>query len=164
MLGLSSLGLIHTAISLVAVGAGLVSLIRLHRITGTTGVGKLYIATTLLTCLTSLGIFHHGGFGAPHVLAIITLVVLAVAAGARKLWFGRLSPYVETISYSATFLFHLIPAVTETSTRLPAGAPWATGPDDPKVKAASGILFVLFLIGAFLQAMRIKAQAKVMAA
>jgi hypothetical protein len=30
---------------------------------------------------------------------------------------------VETISYTATILFHMIPAVTETTTRLPLGAP-----------------------------------------
>jgi len=52
--------------------------------------------------------------------------VLAVAcvAGYTKLY-GRLSPYIETVSYSATFLFHLIPGITETTTRLPLGAPSA---------------------------------------
>ena len=105
------------------------------------------------------GIFQHGGFGKPHALGIITLVVLGVAAlaGNTKI-FGRASRYVETISYSATFLFHLIPGVTETTTRLPPGAPLLSSPDAPELQVASGVLFVLFLIGAALQARRLHAQ------
>jgi hypothetical protein len=54
------------------------------------------------------------------VLGVITLVVLGVAAVAgHSNLFGRASRYVETVSYSATFFFHFIPAITETSTRLP---------------------------------------------
>ena len=85
-------------------------------------VGKVYIVTTVLTCLTGFGIFQHGGFGKPHMLGIITLVVLGVAwlAGYTGV-FGRLAPYIETVSYSATFLFHMIPGITETTTRLPLG-------------------------------------------
>ena len=69
-------------------------------------------------------ILHHGGFGAPHVLNIITLAGLGVAALAgHSTLFGRASRYVETISYSATFFFHFIPGSTETWTRFPRGAP-----------------------------------------
>lgn len=158
MLGLTPLGTVHTAISLVAVGSGLVALVRDRAITGKNVVGKVYVATTALTCLTGFGIFQHGGFGPPHVLGIITLVVLGVAAlaGATGL-FGRAAPYVETISYSATFLFHMIPAITETSTRLPAGAPLLASQDAPELQAATAVLFVVFLIGAALQARRIHA-------
>jgi hypothetical protein len=37
----------------------------------------VYIWTTVLTCLTGFGIFQHGGFGKPHALGVITLLVLA---------------------------------------------------------------------------------------
>ncbi len=124
MLGLTSLGTIHTAISLIAVVAGLIAFVRDKEISPRNGVGKIYVIATVLTCLTAFGIFQHGGFGKPHALGIITLVVLGVAyvAGYTKLY-GRLSPYIETVSYSATFLFQMIPGITETSTRLPLGAP-----------------------------------------
>src|SRR3979411_2480147 len=113
MAALSTLGIIHTAISLVAVGSGIVSLVRSGEISWKNGVGRTYVVTTALTCLTGFGIFHHGGFGKPHMLGIITLVVLALAyAGGKKL-FGRASPYLETVLYSMTFFFHLIPGVTE---------------------------------------------------
>lgn len=117
MFGLTSLGVVHTAISLIAMAAGLIGFFRDGRIAPDNGVGRVYIWTTVLTCLTGFGIFQHGGFGKPHVLGIVTLLVLFVATLAgRTALFGRASAYVETVSYSATFLFHMIPAITETST------------------------------------------------
>src|SRR5262245_4435292 len=158
MLGLTSLGIVHTAISLVAVGAGAIALIRDKEITSRNGVGRLYIWTTVLTCLTAFPIMQHGGFGKPHATGVITLITLVIAwqAGRGK-WFGRASRYVEVVSYSATFLFHLIPALVETSTRLPIGAPLIADRDGPELQAASGVLFLLFLIGAALQIRRVRA-------
>jgi uncharacterized membrane protein len=158
MLGLTPLGTFHTAISLIAVGSGLVALVRDKAISTKTLVGKTYVITTVITCLTGFGIFQHGGFGPPHVLGIITLVVLGVAAlaGSTTL-FGRAAPYVETIGYSATFFFHMIPAITETSTRLPPGAPLLASQDAPELQAATAVLFVAFLVGAALQARHIHA-------
>ena len=84
---------------------------------------------TVLTCLTGLPIFQHGGFGPPHALAIITLVVLAIVwAAANTGVFGSWSRYVEVLGLSLTVFFHWVPAVTETSSRLPLDAPLTTGP------------------------------------
>jgi len=101
---------------------------------------------------------QHGGFGKPHALGIITLVVLIVAALAGKSKFGRASSYVETVCYTATFSFHLIPTFVETSTRLPVGAPFVTNRDGPEVQAATVLIFLLFLVGATLQVRRMRAQ------
>ena len=84
MFGLTPLGVVHTAISLVAVIAGVIALVRDGRISSGNGLGKLYVITTALTCLTGFGIFQHGGFGKPHMLGIITLVVLAAAWAAGR--------------------------------------------------------------------------------
>jgi len=159
MFGLTPLGVIHTAISLIAVAAGLIALIRDKEISPRNMLGKTYVITTVITCLTGFGIFQHGGFGKPHTLGIITLIVLAVAyvAGYTKLY-GRLSPYIETVSYSATFLFHLIPGITETTTRLPLGAPLLPNADAPVLQAATAVMGVVFLIGATLQVRRLRAR------
>ncbi|AKZ61288.1 hypothetical protein F506_00170 [Herbaspirillum hiltneri N3] len=152
MLGLTSPGIIHTLISLVAVVTGVIVLVREHRIRYATNAGKLYVHATVLTCLTSLGIYQHGGFGKPHVLAIITLLTLAIARMTiGKGRFGRRSAAVEMIAYSATMLFHFIPALTETGTRLPVGAPFFANADDPLLKMLTGGLVLVFLAGATLQ-------------
>jgi uncharacterized membrane protein len=159
MFGLTPLGIFHTAISLVAVIAALIAFFRDREILIKTMLGKVYVVSTVITCLTGFGIFQHGGFGKPHVLGIVTLLVLLLAAvaGYTRL-LGRASPYVETVSYSATFLFHMIPGITETSTRLPLGAPWVSNAEAPVLQVAAAGMFVLFLIGAALQVRRIHAR------
>ena len=156
MFGLTPLGLIHTLISAVAVVSGFYALAK----RGAIGVqDKLYIWATVLTCLTSFGIFQHGGFGKPHMLAILTLLALAVAtAAATGVLRGWLAPYLATVGFSLTLLFHMIPAITEGATRLPASQPLLAGADDPALAAASGVLFLLFLAGAFLQVRRLRAR------
>jgi uncharacterized membrane protein len=157
MFGLTPLGTVHTAISLAAVAAGLVALIRDRKITLRNLVGKIYVITTALTCLTGFGIFEHGGFGKPHMLGIITLVVLGVAAVAEMYSsFGRASLYVATIGYSLTFFFHFVPAITETATRVPLGAPLESSPDAPAIQHAIGVAFVVFLLIATLQVIHLR--------
>ena len=65
--------------------------------------------------------------------------------------------YVQAISYSATILFHMIPAVTETSTRLPPSAPWVASPDAPALQAVQLVLLVAFLVGLTLQIRSLRA-------
>ena len=159
-LGLTSLGIVHTAISLIAVIAGLMALFRHKEITLRTGLGQVFVWTTVLTCLTGFGIFQHGGFGKPHVLGIVTLVVLGLAVlAARTALFGRFSKGVEVVGGSATLLFHMIPAVTETSTRLPLGAPWLANAEAPQLQVATALMAGVFLIGAVLQLRRLRRQA-----
>ena len=149
--GLTPLGVFHTIVSLVALAAGVIALIRDGKISWDNSLGKIYVVSTIIVCLTGFGIFQHGGFGKPHALGVITLVTLGVIAAASKNNFGKASSYVVTIGYSLTFFFHIVPTITETATRLPYGAPLASSPEDPNVKMAIGISFVLFLIGATLQ-------------
>jgi uncharacterized membrane protein len=157
MAGMTNLGIFHTAISLIAVGAGLIAFVRNRRIVPDSTSGRIYIVTTVITCLTGFGIFEHGGFGKPHVLGIVTLVTLGIAALAgRRQTFGRSSWIVETVAYSATFLFHMIPGVTETSTRLPVGAPLFPNADAPGLQTIGAVLFVTFLILTTIQILWLK--------
>jgi hypothetical protein len=156
MFGLTSLGIIHTAISLVAVAAGLIALIRDGQITSGNRLGQVYFITTALTAITGFGIFQHGGFGKPHALGLLTLVVLGIiVVASRTQLYGRWSKIAEVVGYSATFLFHMIPGITETATRLPRGAPLLPNAEAPELQVAGAVLGLLFLIGAALQARRL---------
>ena len=150
--GLTALGVVHTLISLLAVGAGVWAFVRDKQINPANRLGQVYTVTTVLTCLTGFGIFQHGGFGKPHALGVITLLVLAVAWWASKYGvLGRATRYVVMLCYSITLLFHMIPAITETSTRLPLGHPLLASAEDQALQTAAGVLFLLFLIGGTLQ-------------
>lgn len=157
MFGLSQLGMFHTVISLVAVIAGLHAFWRWQAIDPRKTGGKVYLLMTAISCLTGLRIVAHGGFGKPHVLALITLVVLAVAVLAQATSvFGRFSRQVEVVGYSLSFYFHLIPGITETSTRLPLGHPLLDSPDAPLLQGLFVVLFVMFLAAAVWQTRRIR--------
>jgi len=159
MFGLTNLGVIHTAISIVAVIAGIVCFFRYGSISLRNTAGRTYVILTVLTCLTGFPIFQHGGFGKPHILGIVTLLVLAIAAVAgRTNVFGKVSRYVETVSYSATFFFHMIPALAEGATRLPPGAPLFDNPEAPQLQVVTGIFFVLFLLGASYQVWKLRSR------
>lgn len=161
MFGLTNLGLIHTVISVVALAAGAAALVRDKEISPRNGLGQIYLWTTIITCLTGFGIFQHGGFGKPHALGVLTLLVLGAAAVAERTGlFGRLSAYVATLSYSLSFFFHFIPGVTETFTRLPAGQPLFSSPEDPALQPVIGGVFLLFLVGATLQVLRLRGSRK----
>ncbi|MBL8021503.1 MAG: hypothetical protein JNM27_17670 [Leptospirales bacterium] len=156
MYGLIPLGIFHLAISLIAVASGAILLVREKAITAAGRLGQVYVVTTFITCATALGIYQHGGFGRAHILAILTLLALALAVAGSKKLFGKASLLLEIVSFSATFLFHMIPALNEIATRLPYGNPLASSPEEPALKAATGLLLVLFLIGAALQVRRLK--------
>ena len=43
-----------------------------------------------------------------------------------------------------------------TTTRLPVGAPLVASPDEPELVVATGVLFVIFLIGSAAQAFQLR--------
>ena len=148
MLGLTPLGALHTAISLIAIASGVWALVRDKEIVPANRLGKLYLATTALTAATGLAIFEHGGFRIGHTFAVLTLAVVAIGtvAAASQL-FGRASRYVQAAFYSSTMLIHLITGSAETLARLPPGAPLVTAANASVFKAIISALALLFLVG-----------------
>ncbi len=142
------LGWFHTVTGVVALVSGGVALVKFKEISLQTRSGQIYLVTTMITAGTALAIFQHGKFGPAHGLAVMTLVALAIGTVASTTnLIGNLSRYVRAVSYSATLLFHSIPAVTDGLLRLPAGNPVLTSIDDPIMKMCYAVLLVLFLVG-----------------
>ena len=146
------LGWFHTVVGIVALLSGVFTLFRYKEISYRTQSGAIYLGTTLVTAVTALMIYQHGGFGVAHAMGVAALVALLVGllAEAWKL-FGTWSRHVQAFSFSATLLFHCLPAVTDGLLRLPVGDPVLTSIDDPIMKASHLALFVLFLIGVSIQ-------------
>ncbi|MBT8080480.1 MAG: hypothetical protein KJO31_18010 [Gammaproteobacteria bacterium] len=146
------LGWFHTAMGIIALASGVITLVRYREITLQTRSGQIYLAATLITALTALAIFQHGTFGPGHALAVMTLLALGVGTvAATTKVFGRFSRYLMALSYSATLLFHSIPAITDGLLRLPVGDPVLTSIEDPVLKICYLVLLILFLVGASLQ-------------
>ena len=146
------LGWFHTAMGIIALISGGYTLARFKEISLQNRSGQIYLATTLITAGTALAIFQHGEFGPGHALAVMTLLALAVGTvAATTNLFGKISRYVKAVSYSATLLFHCIPAVTDGLMRLPVGDPVLTSIEDPILKMCYLVLLVIFLVGVGLQ-------------
>ena len=162
---ITPLGWFHTIIGIIALVSGAYTLFKFKEITHQTRSGEIYLITTLITAVTALAIYQHGFFGPAHVLALMTLGALAIGMFASTTGlFGKASRYVRAFFFSATLLFHCIPAVTDFLLRIPVGDPFLTSIEDPILRMCYLGLLILFLVGVTLQLRWISGQRAVDAA
>jgi len=153
------LGWFHTIVGIIALGSGALTLIKFKEISPRNRSGQIYLVTTLITAVTALAIYQHGGFGVAHALAVITLVALGIGMlAATTNVLGQLSRYVQAVFFSATLLFHCIPAVTDGLMRLPVGDPVVTEIEDPLLRMCYLALLGLYVIGVISQMLWIRRQ------
>jgi hypothetical protein len=158
---LSTLGIIHTAISIIALLAAYYALFRDGKINPANGRGKIYIVLTVITCLTSLPIMKTGHLTAGHYLAVIILVLLPVGIYIKNVRvLGKSAEYLQIIVMSSTLFFSMIPAVVETLTRLPISHPLADGPNSPGVQMGLMGLVVLYFAGVLYQLLKLRSRRK----
>lgn len=156
---LSVLGIVHTAISLVPVVAGLYSFAKYRSIQPATRSGKVYLGGLLLAVLTAFGLSSTGGFNPGHALGILALLAVSGSLLIPRLSFlGWARPYLATFGLSFSFFLTLVPGINETLTRLPAGQPLASGPEHPLVQGTLLAWVVIFLAGFVFQAWTLRAQ------
>lgn len=149
---ITALGWFHTGIAIVALLAGVYSLVKYKFIKPANRSAQIYLLCTFLAAASSLMIYNQGGFGPAHILGILTLLALFGGFAVKKIpFFAPISDYFEALCFSATFLFHMIPAITDTMLRLPVGDPFATTIEDPRIRGFYLLFLVLFIIGFALQ-------------
>lgn len=156
---LSILGIIHTAISIIALLVAFYALYREGKLNPANGRGKLYIWLTVITCVTGFPIMKTGHLTPGHYLAIIIVVLLPIGVYAKR-FFGKLGVYIQVIVMSTTLFLSCVPAIVETLTRLPIRGPLAGGPNDPVIQKGMGALVLLYVVGVVYQIIKIKAKRK----
>lgn len=145
-------GWFHTGIAILALAAGFYTLAKFKMIRSDTTSGQLYLVCTILAAASALGIYKHGGFGVGHALAVLTLGAVLVGGVAEKSnLFGKISSYLQAAAYSATLLFHMIPAITDGLMRLPVDSPLVTRIEDPLLRGFHLAFLLTYLIGLGLQ-------------
>ena len=160
-MSLSILGIFHTVFGIGALVAVAILLWQDKEINAQRGLAKFYLAVTVLTAASALGIYRHGGFNAAHGLGVLT--ILAVVAGlvaSRLSFLGELQKYIVALCFSGTVLFHLLPTATEILTRFPMDAPLAASIKDPLIEKTFGVILVVFVIGLGLQMNWLRGQAR----
>lgn len=158
---LSSLGVVHTLISLVPFAAGIHGFVRYRGIDSATRSGKIYLAGLALSVFTSFGLSSTGGFNPGHALGILALLSMCAGLFVFRIPIAkRLHPYLSAFALSFSFFLLLVPGINETLTRLPAAHPLAAGPQSPVVQGALMAWLAVFLAGSALQGWWLRSQRK----
>jgi len=157
MPAMTLLGWFHTITGIAALLLALGAISRHGVIKASTQLGRAYLVVTIVVAGSALGIYNQGGFGIAHILALLTL---GAAFGGFLLErfniFGAASKYFQAIAYSATILFHMIPAITDFLRRLPVGDPFIDSFDSPILQGFHLAFLVLYIIGVTIQIMKLR--------
>lgn len=141
---------LHVVISIAAILAGLVMVgAMIANVTRDGGLVAFFLLTTILTSVTGF-FFHSKAIGPPHIVGVISLVVLAVALVA---FYGR---RLEGI-WRGTFVISAILAlylncfvlVVQLFQKIPALNVFAPTGTEPPFVAAQGATLLLFLVLGF---------------
>ncbi len=154
------LGWFHTVLGVLAVLSGFYTLYKYKIISTEESSGRLYVLVTLLVAGSALGIYNQGGFGIAHILAVLTLIALAGGYIMEKFkLFGSFSKYFQTLGYTSTLLFHMIPAISDFLRRLPVGDPFIDSFEDPLLLNFHTAFLVIYMVGLIAQIVWLKSQA-----
>jgi len=156
---LSILGIIHTAISVIALLAAFYALSRDGQLDPSNGRGKLYIWLTVITCITGFPIMKTGHLTPGHYVAVIIVVLIPIGIYARRI-FGKLGDYIQVIVMSTTLFLSCVPAIVETLTRLPISHPIAADANDPVIQKGLSALMLLYVVGVVYQVIKLSARKK----
>ena len=146
------LGWVHTVLGVIAILTAAYTLYQYRVIRAADKLGRAYLLVTLVVTGSALAIYNQGGFGVGHILAVITLTALLAGYLLETLApFGKWSVYLQTGAYTATVLFHMIPAITDFLRRLPVGDPFVDSMDATLVQSFHLAFLASFIVGLLAQ-------------
>ena len=149
---MTMLGWFHTIMGVIAILSAAYTLYRHQIIRASDKLGRAYLLITLVVAGSALAIYNQGGFGVGHILAVLTLTALLAGYLLETLApFGKWSVYLQTAAYTATVLFHMIPAITDFLRRLPVGDPFVDSLDAPLVQNFHLAFLAVFAAGVVAQ-------------
>jgi hypothetical protein len=153
---LATFTFLHVLISLVGIASGLIVLARFfgNRTLGVSNV--VFLIATILTSVTGF-LFPFKAFGPPHVIGVISLVVLAVALFA--LYAGNLvGPWRWIYVCVATMALYLNVFVAVVQSFDKIGGLHALAPtgSEPPFAITQGIVLALFIVLGIIAVMRFR--------
>jgi hypothetical protein len=148
ILGLSTptFTLLHVIISLVGIASGFVVLFGLWNDRKLPGVTALFLITTILTSATGF-MFHSAQFGPPHVVGLISLVILAIALLA--LYGKQLSGswrWIYVVTALISLYFNVFVGVVQAFQKLPFLHVYAPTGTEAPFAVAQGLVLLLFAV------------------
>ena len=136
---------IHTALSFVAIAAGVVVVYELLRAESTRFWTVLFLATSILTSATGY-LFPFSGVLPSHIVGGVALLVLAVVLAARYA-FGLGGPWrkVDAVGMVASLYFLVFVLVAQAFLKIPTLNALAPTGSEPPFAIAQGVVLLLFI-------------------
>jgi hypothetical protein len=146
ILGLSTFTWIHTALSLVALAAGVIVVIGLIGSRELRLWTELYLVTAVATSVTGFG-FPFTSFGPSHWVGVISLVVLAVTILARYAFhLAGAWRWVYAVGAVIALYFLVFVAVAQAFMKVPALHALAPTGSEPPFAVAQLVVLVIFVV------------------
>jgi hypothetical protein len=147
ILGMSTAAftLLHVTISLIGIFSGFLVLFGMFRAKRFPGWTVLFLTTTILTSETGI-FFHSASFGPPHVVGVISLVVLVVAVLA--LWGYRLAAswrWIYVVGTVVALYLNVFVGVVQAFQKLPFLHPLAPTQSEPPFFSTQLVVLALFV-------------------
>ena len=148
--------IIHTLISLVGIFTGLIVLFGLLAGKRLDGWTKWFLITTVATSVTGFGFpLHH--FGAPHVVGIISLLVLAVAIYARyPRQLAGSWRWIYVVTAMIALYLNVFVGVVQAFQKIPALNAMAPTQTEPPFKLTQLVVLALFAVLTIVAAIRFR--------
>ncbi len=140
---------LHVLISLVALLAGAVVLAGLCAAKRLPGWTALFLVTTVATSATGF-LFHSLAFGPPHVVGVISLVVLAITIAARyQFGLAGKARWIYVVGAVIAFYLNAFVAVVQAFQKLAFLHPLAPTGSEPPFAIAQALVLVLLAVAGF---------------
>jgi len=145
-MSLATFTLVHVIISLVGIATGLIVMAGMWSSNKMPGMTALFLVTTILTSVTGF-MFPFKGFGPPHAVGVISLIVLVFTL--LGYYTFRLAGRWRAI-YASTAVFALylnvFVLVVQMFQKIPALNQLAPKGNEPPFAITQGIVLVLFVV------------------
>ena len=137
---------VHVVLSLIGIFTGIVVLLGMLGAKRLDGLTAVFLATTVLTGVTGF-LFHSASFGPPHVIGVISLVVLAIAILA--LYAYRLAGawrWIYIVGAVLALYLNVFVGVVQAFQKLPALTALAPTQSEPPFLVAQLLVLVVFAL------------------
>jgi hypothetical protein len=144
----------HVAISLVGLLSGVIVLFGMLTDRKLRGWTALFLITTIATSATGF-LFHSASFGPPHIVGVISLIVLAAAVAALYIYHlsgAWRSVYIATAIFA--FYLNAFVGVVQAFQKISFLHALAPQGSEPPFLVAQSVLLLLFVIAGFLSLKR----------
>ncbi|MGP0089784.1 MAG: hypothetical protein ACLPKB_07470 [Xanthobacteraceae bacterium] len=137
---------VHVILSLIGIVTGLIVLFGMLGGKRLDGLTAIFLATTVLTSVTGF-LFHSASFGPPHVVGVISLVVLAVAILALYAYhLAGAWRWVYVVSAVLALYFNVFVGVVQAFQKLPALSALAPTQSEPPFLVAQLVVLAVFVL------------------